>query len=169
MRTKKQVAIWICFLALLFSCMFSPAAFALEGEPPSDQSVSEGAPSQEPESEEGVDEPVDGDTPAEPPPSDPEQEPKNNIYTINLDTQTIGNGGFSRSRWKSFCCGLLSRRPDRGDHGSNRDRIRRKLDYWHNVRGRSLAGQPGHPGSASAGRVDRGEGRRQSDTENRGI
>ena len=97
MRTKKQVAIWICFLALLFSCMFSPAAFALEGEPPSDQSVSEGAPSQEPESEEGVDEPVDGDTPAEPPPSDPEQEPENNIYTINLDTQTIGNGV-----WRSY-------------------------------------------------------------------
>ena len=74
MRTIKRSAIWICFLALLVSCMFSPAAFALEGEQPSDQPVSEDAPSQEPESEEGVDEPVDGDTSDKPASSGQEQE-----------------------------------------------------------------------------------------------
>ena len=76
MRTKKQVAIWICSLALLVSWIASPAAFAQEGGPPSDQPVSESAPSQEPESEEDVDEPVDGDTPDEPPLSGPEQDPE---------------------------------------------------------------------------------------------
>jgi len=65
MRTKKQVAIWICSLALLFSWIISPAAFAREGEQPSDQPVSEGVPSQKPE---------------------------NNVYTVSLDTQIIENG-----------------------------------------------------------------------------
>ena len=71
---KKRVAIWICTLALLLSWIISPAAFALEGEQPSDQPVSEAAPSQEPESEEGVDEPVDGDTSDKPASSGQEQE-----------------------------------------------------------------------------------------------
>ena len=79
MRTKKQIVIWICSLALLFSCVFSPTAFAVEEEQPSDQPVSEDVPSQKPESEEGIDEPVYGGVPDEPALSDSEQEPEKNI------------------------------------------------------------------------------------------
>lgn len=76
MRTKKQIVIWICSLALLSSCVFSPTAFAVEEEQPSDQPVSEDVPSQKPESEEGIDEPVYGGVPDEPALSDSEQEPE---------------------------------------------------------------------------------------------
>jgi len=74
MRTIKRSAIWICFLALLVSCMFSPAAFALEGEQPSDQPVPEGAPSQETDGN-SEEIPVNEGAPDEVPvPNDQEQE-----------------------------------------------------------------------------------------------
>ena len=74
MRTKKQVAIWICSLALLVSWIASPAAFAQEGGSPSDQPVSESAPSQETD-ESSEETPVNEGAPDEVPASnDQEQE-----------------------------------------------------------------------------------------------
>lgn len=76
MRTKKQVAIWICSLALLVSWIASPAAFAQEGDPPSDQPVSESVPYQETD-ESSEETPVNEGAPDEVPASNGQEQEAN--------------------------------------------------------------------------------------------
>lgn len=73
MRTKKRLAIWICFLALLVSCVFSPAAFAQEGEQPSEQPASESAPSQETVETENEEDLTEADPPDDESAADPQE------------------------------------------------------------------------------------------------
>lgn len=76
MRMIKQFAIWICSLALLVSWIASPAAFAQEGDPPSDQPVSESVPYQETD-ESSEETPVNEGAPDEVPASNGQEQEAN--------------------------------------------------------------------------------------------